>query len=63
MYVCTEAQYALRHFNTTAHPHILQEGILFAMTVLLQEPLTPFPGSVASETRKLSQPQNPHLQN
>lgn len=44
-------------------PHILQEGILFAMTVLFQEPLTPFPGSVAPETRKLAQPQNPHLQN
>lgn len=63
MYVCTEVQYAVCRLNATAHPHILQEGILFAMTVLLQEPLTLFPGSVASETRKLSQPQNPHLQN
>lgn len=44
----TKAHCSVCHTNTTVHAHLLQEGILFALTVLVQDPLTPFPGSTAS---------------
>lgn len=57
-----EAPYSVHHFSV--HTHVLQEGILLAVAVLVQDPLTPFAGSAAAGTAcKLLQLQSPHLQN
>lgn len=47
----------------STHTHTLQEGILLAVAVLVQDPLTSFAGSAAAgKVCKLLQLQIPHLQ-
>ena len=55
-----EARYSVHHYSV--HMHALQEGILLAVAVLVQDLLTPFAGSAAAgKVCKLLQLQIPHL--